>query len=94
VKQQSSSASGEAGEANSPRSTFRRIVGFVARHPAGLAQSLLALLLAIIVLQNVEPTSVDVLFWSFAAFPKLVLILVSMLVGAIAWELLRRWIRR
>jgi uncharacterized integral membrane protein len=91
VEQPSGAASSEAGDT---RSAFGRVIGFVARHPAGLAQSLLALLLAIIVLQNVEPTSVDVLFWSFAAFPKLVLILVSMLVGAIAWELLRRWIRR
>lgn len=90
----SDSASDEAGGANGSRSTFRRVVGFVARHPAGLVQSLLAVLLAIVVLQNVEPTSVDVLFWSFPAFPKLVLILVSMLVGAIAWELLRRWFRR
>jgi hypothetical protein len=30
------------------------------------------------------------LFWSFAALPKLVLIFVSMVVGAAAWELVRR----
>jgi uncharacterized integral membrane protein len=50
--------------------------------------------LAIIILQNVESTSIDVLFWSVPALPKLVLIFVSMFVGAAAWELTRRWMRR
>jgi uncharacterized integral membrane protein len=47
-------------------------------------------LVAIIILQNLETTSIDVLFWSIAALPKLVLIFLSMIVGALAWELARR----
>jgi uncharacterized integral membrane protein len=45
------------------------------------------LLLAIIVLQNLEPTRLDVLFWSFGEVPKLVLVLGSMIVGIFLWEL-------
>ncbi|MGH0031013.1 MAG: lipopolysaccharide assembly protein LapA domain-containing protein [Myxococcota bacterium] len=58
------------------------------------------LLLAVVVLQNLEPTRIDLLFWSVAEVPKLVLILVSMAVGVALWELgalllgLRRWRRR
>jgi uncharacterized integral membrane protein len=77
-------------KAVAPRSN----VGFLARHPGGVIQALLFSLVAIITLQNVESTSIDVLFWSVPAFPKLVLIFVSMLAGAVAWELARRWIRR
>lgn len=41
------------------------------------------ILLTVIVMQNVEPTSFDMLFWSFPTMPKLVLILISMAVGAL-----------
>jgi uncharacterized integral membrane protein len=75
-------------------STIGRVGGFLARHPIGVIQSLFFSLIAIIVLQNLESTSFDVLFWSIPTFPKLVLIFVSMLVGAGAWELLRRWLQR
>ena len=94
MNQQSGSTPSGSGETGGSRSSFARILGFVARHPGGVAQSVLFLLVAIIVLQNVESTSIDVLFWSVPAIPKLVLIFVSMLVGAAAWELIRRWLRR
>ena len=53
-----------------------------------------ALLLAVIVLQNIEPIEIDLLFWSVARVPKLVLILVSMLIGGLIWEVVRRRLRR
>ena len=59
-------------------------------HRTLLARSVAGLLVAIVVLQNLEATEVDFLFWSFLKVPKLVLMLVSMLVGAVAWELGRR----
>jgi len=43
-----------------------------------------------VVLQNVEPTSVHVLFWKFAQLPKIVLILVSIALGGVLWEFSRR----
>jgi len=85
---------GESGNATGSGSAVRRILGLLARHPGGVIQFLLLLLAAIVILQNVESTSIDLLFWSIPAFPKLVLILVSMLVGAAIWEVARRWIRR
>lgn len=94
MDQQPASPPGRPGDAGAPASVFARAVRFVSRHPGGVAQCVVFLLVAIIVLQNVESTSIDVLFWSVPALPKLVLIFVSMLVGAIAWELARRWIRR
>ena len=60
----------------------------------GVLQAVLALLVAIVVLQNVEATSIDLLFWSIAGVPKLVLVLASMLIGGAAWEILRRLPRR
>ena len=54
----------------------------------------LIVLLAIVVLQNLEPTSIDVLFWSVPSLPKLVLILVAMLAGGVLWEIARRLIPR
>ncbi len=44
-------------------------------------------LLLTIVLQNLEPTRIDVLFWSFAEVPKLILVLGSMAIGVVLWEL-------
>jgi hypothetical protein len=84
----------ESGGPGGAESSVARILGFVARNPGGVVQFALLLLVAIVILQNVESTSIDVLFWSVPALPKLVLIFVSMLVGAAAWELMRRWIRR
>jgi uncharacterized integral membrane protein len=51
-------------------------------------------LVVIVVLQNLEPTSIDILFWSMKSVPKLFLLLASMLTGAAVWEVLRRLLRR
>ena len=50
-------------------------------HPVGALQILAVLLLAIVVLQNLEPTSIDILFWTLVA-------------GGLIWELLRRGLLR
>ena len=60
------------------------------RHRVLLSKLFVAALLVVIVLQNLEPTRVDLLFWSLPQVPKLVMILVSMAVGAGVWELVRR----
>jgi uncharacterized integral membrane protein len=46
------------------------------------------------VLQNLEPTSIDILFWTLVDIPKLLLLLASMLAGGLIWELLRRSLLR
>jgi hypothetical protein len=82
----------QAGSKNSGGfgSRLRRFGSSIVRNPYRTAQLVFFALIAIIVLQNLESTSIDVLFWSFAALPKLVLIFLSMVVGAAAWELVRR----
>jgi uncharacterized integral membrane protein len=75
-------------------SAFGRGVAFAVRHPIGIVQFVFFSLVVIIILQNLEPTSIDVLFWSVSTVPKLVLICFSMLIGAATWELLRRWFWR
>jgi len=60
------------------------------RHRIAITRGFVALLLVAIVLQNVEPTKIDLLFWTLPAVPKLVMILASMAVGAVSWELVRR----
>jgi hypothetical protein len=94
VNEQPGSPPGKSGQIGGAKSSMARILGFLARHPGGVVQFALLLLVVIIILQNVESTSIDVLFWSVPALPKLVLIFISMLVGAIAWEVMRRWIGR
>ncbi|EKF74981.1 hypothetical protein A11A3_05991 [Alcanivorax hongdengensis A-11-3] len=59
-------------------------------HPVGAVQLLLALLAVVIVFQNLEPTSIDILFWTLVDIPKLFLLLISMVIGALIWEMLRR----
>ena len=64
------------------------------RHPLGALQILLLILVLVVIAQNLEPTSIDLLFWTVAALPKLVLMLLSMVVGALVWEgLRRRWLK-
>ena len=70
------------------------LAGFVGRHPVGVVQGVFVALLAIVVLQNLEPTSIDVLFWSIPSLPKLVLILLAMLAGGLSWEIVRRLFAR
>lgn len=64
--------------------------GFLWRHRTGVLRALGALLLGTVILQNVEPTTIDLLFWSLPGVPKLVLILISMALGAGLWEIVRR----
>jgi len=59
-------------------------------HPLGALQILLLILVLIVIAQNLETTSIDILFWTLASLPKLVLILISMVLGALVWEGLRR----
>jgi uncharacterized integral membrane protein len=73
---------------------FTRSLRFVTRHPLRVAQAVFFTLVGIVVLQNLESTSFDVLFWSIPTFPKLVLIFLSMGVGAVAWEIARRLLGR
>lgn len=67
---------------------------WLAAHPIGFLQILAVMLIAIIVLQNLEPTSIDILFWTLVDIPKLLLLLASMLAGGLIWELLRRSLLR
>jgi uncharacterized integral membrane protein len=63
---------------------------FLVQHPVGVLQALAAGLLVVVVLQNLEPTSIDLLFWSVPDVPKLVLMAASILAGGVGWEILRR----
>ena len=83
-------AQAESANTNGSGSKFRRIAQFIVQNPIRTAQLVFFSLIAIVILQNLESTSIDVLFWSIAAFPKLVLIFLSMVVGAAAWEIARR----
>ncbi|WP_290538695.1 MULTISPECIES: hypothetical protein [Alcanivorax] len=67
---------------------------WLVNHPIGALQILAVLLVVIIVLQNLEPTSIDILFWTLLDIPKLLLLLTSMLAGGLIWELLRRSLLR
>ncbi|MQX53683.1 hypothetical protein [Alcanivorax sediminis] len=63
-------------------------------HPVGAIQLLGLVLLIIIVAQNLEPTSIDILFWTLVDIPKLLLLLISMVTGALVWELVKRTLLR
>jgi uncharacterized integral membrane protein len=80
-------------EAPSP-GRWAALFRFAARHPWGVVQGILLALLVVVIFQNIERTSVDFLFWSVASVPKIVLIVVSMLVGGALWEVVRRRIKR
>jgi uncharacterized integral membrane protein len=67
---------------------------FLRHHPIGVLQGVFLFLVLVVVLQNLEPTPLDVLFWSIASVPKLVLIFGAMLVGGVLWEFLRRLLVR
>ena len=60
------------------------------KRPKFILWSLFFVLLVVVMLQNVEPTKIRFLFWSFLAVPKLALILISMAIGG-AIALLLRW---
>ncbi|MDH3212177.1 MAG: hypothetical protein OEM05_06805 [Myxococcales bacterium] len=76
------------GRASSSR--LARSGRFVAAHPVGIAQGAILALVVVVVLQNLEPTTLDFLFWSIAEVPKLVILIVAMLLGGALWEIARR----
>lgn len=82
------------GRARQQSSTLRRTasgaLGWVRLHPWGALQILLLLILVVVIAQNLEPTSIDLLFWTVARLPKLLVILISMVIGALIWEAIRR----
>ena len=80
----------ESGKKSGLRGTFRNVGSFIVRSPMRATQLLFFFLIAIVIVQNLETTSIDVLFWSITSLPKLVLIFLSMVVGALAWELVLR----
>lgn len=75
-------------------SSLKRLGRFIAAHPVGIGHALLLTLVAVVVLQNLEPTSIDFLFWTVAEIPKLVILLLAMVVGGVLWEVIRRRLRR
>ena len=63
--------------------------------PKVIVWGVFLLLLITVILQNVEPTSVDLLFWSLPQVPKIILILIAMAIGALItalglWQRKRR----
>ncbi len=46
--------------------TARGVGGWLHRHPLGALQILLLILVLIVIAQNLETTSIDVLFWTLA----------------------------
>ena len=72
------------------RNVLQRVSAFVIRHRTPLVRGIPLALLLVVVLQNVEPTDIDFLFWSLHDIPKLVVILTAMVLGAFLWELARR----
>ncbi len=56
--------------------------GFFLR-PRVITWVLFIVVFSVIIFQNVEPITFKVLFWSFLSLPKLLLILLSMLLGSI-----------
>jgi len=72
----------------------RSLIRILSRQPRRTFQAAVFVLVAIIIAQNLESTSVDVLFWTVSRMPKLFLILLAMFVGAAAWEITRRFLVR
>ena len=63
---------------------------WLASHPLAALQLLLLLLITIIALQNLESTHLNILFWTVMEVPKLFMLLISMLLGGLIWEGIRR----
>jgi uncharacterized integral membrane protein len=94
VQPDSGAAPSSTSDERARSSLLAGIGRFAMRHPVGVAQGFLVALVAVVVLQNLEPTSIDLLFWSVPSLPKLVLILVAMLAGGALWEMTRRLLAR
>ncbi len=83
----------EATSSTGIQETLGGTLRFLGRHWRGLLRGAAVLALVVVVLQNIEPTSIDVLFWSIHGVPKLVLLTVFMALGAALWEIGRRLLR-
>jgi len=68
---------------------FKQLWTFLTKHPIATFKGVVVLLLAFVILQNYGPTSIDFFFWTLTSSPKVVVILVSIIIGAIGWELFR-----
>jgi uncharacterized integral membrane protein len=91
---QPSSPPGPSGPPPASPGLFSRMARAAARHPMRVVKWIAGLLVAIVLIQNLEPTSFHVLFWQIAQLPKLVALLIAMAIGALAWEVLRRALLR
>jgi uncharacterized integral membrane protein len=69
----------------------KNVMEFGWTHRAAVWRIAVVLVVLIIILQNIEPTHVDLLFWSLPAVPKLVLMVVSALFGAVFYAAARSW---
>ncbi|KGD66428.1 hypothetical protein Y5S_00095 [Alcanivorax nanhaiticus] len=84
----------EAAKSSALARGSRKSGQWLINHPIGAIQLLGLILLVVIVAQNLEPTSIDILFWTLVDIPKLLLLLISMVIGALVWELLKRTLLR
>ena len=62
--------------------------------PKTIIWAIVIALLCIIIFQNVEDVTLDILFWSTPPLPKLVFILVAMLLGSLLTLVIRYEMRR
>ena len=82
-----------ASHPGSGKTTPPSTLGRIWRHRRLLTRLFVLLLVAVIVLQNSEPTRIDLLFWSLPSVPKLIFFLAGMVFGVGAWEVGRRTLR-
>ncbi len=71
-----------------------RYLTFLRQHRRLATLVLIWTLVAVALLQNMEPTRIRLWFWTLIEVPKLFLILGSMIVGVALWELIRWTVRR
>jgi len=95
-KPSASSPTGSPGGEGAPPTSSRlaRTGRFVASHPVGVVHALILALVTVVILQNLEPTSIDFLFWSIPEIPKLVILILAMFIGGGLWEIIRRLLFR
>ena len=91
---QSESQNAEKSRGPAGRRRAASVLQFLRGHWRQILRGATLALILILVLQNIEPTRIDVLFWSLPEVPKLVVIIVSIVVGALLWEGLRRSIAK
>ena len=88
------SQNGDETRSSRGRQSAAALLHFLREHWRIILRGSLLGLVLILVLQNIEPTRIDLLFWSLPEVPKLVVILASLVVGALLWEGFRRSIAK